>query len=277
MWGLSFTISRKSVCSVKERHFFSNGDGLMLCGVLSNPTGNTKTPMLTLCHGFTTSKDGRTYSRLETMLNQKGFSTFRFDFFGSGGCVKFDIKAWSEEKFEDITLSEAVNDVLMAIHFLKDSGYSRIGLMGSSFGGFASLIAASQMPRLTLLALKSPVSDYLGLLIARDQNIDIRRWKKTGSIPVMGSDGQSLKLNYSFYRDAKTIKSDEAIKQIKVPTLIVHGDNDQTVPLQQSIKCQHLIEDCRLEIIEGADHTYTQPRHFEKMLSLIVDFISKNS
>ena len=253
---------------MKNKFFFPSGKGIKLCGVLSNPTGDTKTPLITLCHGFTTSKDGRTYSRLETMLKQKGISTFRFDFFGHGE---------SGGKFEEITLSEAVNDVFKAIFFLKESGYSKIGLMGSSFGGFASLIAASQMPGLSLLALKSPVSDYLGLLIARDQKIDIRQWEKTGSIPVIGSDGQSLKLNYSFYLDAETIKSEDAIKKIKAPTLIVHGDKDETVPLQQSITCSHMLEDCRLEIIAGADHIYSQPPHFEKMLFLIVDFISKNS
>jgi alpha/beta superfamily hydrolase len=250
---------------VKDKLFFSNGEGFKLCGVISNPTENTKNLMITMCHGLTTSKDGRTYTRLESMLNKKGFSTFRFDFFGHGE---------SEGKFEDLTISEAVRDVHKAILFLRDSGYTKIGLMGSSFGGFASLIAASQLPELRLLALKSPVSDYLGLLIARDQNIDIQQWEKTGSTSVLSSDGRHLKLNYTFFKDAETIKSDDAIKRIKVPTQIVHGNKDKTVPLEQSTKCKQLIESCRLEIIEGADHTYTQPRHFEKMLSLIADFIT---
>jgi dipeptidyl aminopeptidase/acylaminoacyl peptidase len=252
---------------MKDKIYFSNDSGYKLCGVISNPTGNTKIPIITLCHGLTTSKDGRTCSRLEAMLNRKGMSTFRFDFFGHGE---------SEGEFEDITLSEAVKDVLEAIHVLKDSGYSKIGLMGSSFGGFASLIAASQLTDLILLALKSPVSDYLRLLMARDQDIDIPHWKQNGFISVKGSDGQSLKLNYPFFEDAETIKSGEAIKKIKIPTLIVHGDEDRTVPLKQSIQSARLLEDCRLEVIEGADHMYTQPRHFEKMLSLIVDFIIDN-
>jgi pimeloyl-ACP methyl ester carboxylesterase len=251
---------------VKDKFFFSNDKGFKLCGILSNPTENTTTLIITMCHGLTTSKDGRTYSRLEEILNRKGFSTFRFDFFGHGE---------SEGKFEDITLSEAVIDVLKAILFLKESGYSKIGLMGSSFGGFAALIAASQMPWLTLLVLKSPVSDYMGLLIAREQNIDIQLWQKTGFIPVRGSEGQSLKLNYSFYRDAETIKSDEAIKKIKIPTLIVHGDKDKIVPIRQSFECAQLIEGCRLEVVAGADHMYTKPQHFEKMLYLITEFISK--
>jgi dipeptidyl aminopeptidase/acylaminoacyl peptidase len=249
---------------MKDKFFFSNDSGFKLCGVLSNPAGNTKIPIITLCHGLSTSKDGRTYSRMEAMLNQKGISTFRFDFYGHGD---------SEGKFEDLTLSEAINNVHKAIHVLKNSGYEKIGLMGSSFGGFASLIAASELPELICLALKSPVSDYLGLLIAKGQEIDIPLWKDKGFIPVIGSNGQSLKLNYSFYRDAETIKSYDAIEKIKIPAMIVHGDKDKTVPLEQSLQCAQLMEDCRLEIIEGADHTYTQPRHFERMLSLILSFI----
>jgi len=249
---------------VKDKFLFSNGHGFKLCGVLSNPTGETKVPIIILCHGLSTSKDGRTCSRLETMLNQKGISTFRFDFYGHGE---------SEGTFEDITLSEAINDVHEAIHFLFNAGYEKLGLMGSSFGGFASLIAASELLELILLALKSPVSDYLGLLIARDQEIEIPLWKQKGFISVVGSDGKNLQLNYSFYKDAETIKSYDAIRKIKASAMIVHGDKDRTVPLEQSIHCAHLMEDCRLEIIQGADHTYTQPRHFERMLSLIEDFI----
>ncbi|GAH38486.1 unnamed protein product, partial [marine sediment metagenome] len=86
-----------------------------------------------LCHGFSTCKDSYTYVRLEEILNGKGISTFRFDFFAHGE---------SEGEFEDITISEAVDDILNAIRFLKESGYLKIGLVGSSFGGIASVIVA---------------------------------------------------------------------------------------------------------------------------------------
>jgi len=250
---------------MKDKFFFSNDKGMKLCGIISVPEASVKPPIITLCHGLSTSKDGRTYTRLESMMNRKGIATFRFDFFGHGE---------SEGKFEDITISEAVKNVIKAIQILKNSGYSKIGLIGSSFGGYASLIAASQRPDLILLALKSPVSDYLGLLIAKDQAIDIAHWKHDGFITLNGIEGQRLKLNYSFFQDAATIESYEAIKKIKTPTLIVHGDEDKTVPLEQSRECARMMEDCRLEVIKGADHTYTQPGHFEKMLTAIADFIT---
>ena len=202
--------------------------------------------------------------RLEERLNQKAFSTFRFDFFGHGE---------SAGELANITISEAKDDVLNAIRFVKDSGYERIGLMGSSFGGFASILAAGQSDDLYVLALKSPVSDYLGLLITRDHDIDIKTWRQKGFIFVEASDGQNVRLNYSFFADAEIIQGYALAGNIKAPTLIVHGDQDETVPLVQSQKAADFIPDCRLEIIEGADHTYSDPPHFEKMLDLISDFI----
>jgi len=249
---------------MKRKIFFQSSKGHKLCGILSDPSGDKHRPLIVLCHGFTTSKDGRTYVRLEEILNQKAFSTFRFDFFGHGE---------SAGEFADITISEAVDDVQNAIRFVKDSGYERIGLVGSSFGGFVSILTAGQSYDLFVLALKSPVSDYVGLLIARDHDIDVEAWRQEGYITVEGADGKNLRLNYSFFADAERIQSYAFAEKINAPTLIVHGDQDETVPLAQSQKAADLIPNCRLEVIEGADHTYSYPQHFKRMLDLISDFV----
>lgn len=249
---------------MKRKINFQSSKGHNLCGILSNPTGDKSRPLIVLCHGFSTSKDGRTYVRLEEILNAKNFSTLRFDFFGHGE---------SAGQFAEITVSEAVDDARSAVGFVEESGYGRIGLMGSSFGGFASILTAGQSEDLFVLALKSPVSDYLGLLIARDHDVDIQAWRQNGHIPVESSDGKHLNLNYSFYEDAERMRGYAVAPRIKAPTLIVHGDQDETVPLEQSRKLDACIPDCRLEIIEGADHVYSDPAHFERMLGLISDFI----
>ncbi|MCK4556183.1 MAG: alpha/beta fold hydrolase [Candidatus Aminicenantes bacterium] len=253
---------------MKEKIHFENSQGTKLCGILSNPTDDTTKHMIILCHGFSTGKDGRTYMRLEEILNEKGISTFRFDFFGHGE---------SEGKFEEITTSEAVDDVLKAIKFIKGLDYKRIGLVGSSFGGMASIFAASQSDDLYILTLKSPVSDYKSMSETRRSEQELEDWKDIGFLEVEGPDREMRRLNYSFYEDAEKVDAYKAAKQIKVPTLIVHGDADETVPIEQSIRTASLIENCHLEIIEGCDHTYSQPEHFEKLLDLISEFIFKNS
>ena len=249
---------------MKQKLYFPSSKGHELCGILSDPSGNKQQPLIVLCHGFSTSKDGRTCVGLERLLNRKDFSTFRFDFFGHGE---------SAGDFAEITISEAVDDVKSAIRLMKKFGYGRIGLVGSSFGGFASILAAGQSDDLFALALKSPVSDYLGLLIARDRSLDIEAWKKKGFIMVEASDGNKRRLNYSFFADAEGKQGYILAEKIKSPTLIVHGDQDETVPLDQSLKAAEIIPDCRLEIIKGADHVYSDPEYFETMLGLISDFL----
>ncbi|MFQ5474432.1 MAG: alpha/beta hydrolase family protein [Candidatus Nanoarchaeia archaeon] len=251
-----------------EKLFFRNSKGDSICGVLSNPTGTIGEPVVILCHGFSTSKEGGTYIVLEGLLNVKDISTFRFDFYGHGE---------SDGKFKDITISEAVDDILNAIRFLKSKGYKKIGLMGSSFGGMAGILAVPRTDDLFVLALKSPVSDYLGKLIAQKSREEIRSWRKKGFIYYRKSDGRKLKLNYSFFEDSETLRGYESAKKIKIPTLIVHGDADDSVPVEQSRKTASLIEGCRLEVMRGADHQYSNPEHKERLLRLITEFIIDKS
>lgn len=253
---------------MKEKLFFKNKKGNKLCGILSNPTSSKEKPIIILCHGFSTSKNSHTYVRLQEILNSHEISTFRFDFFGHGE---------SEGNFEDVTISEAVNDILNAIKFLKKLGYSKIGLMGGSFGGLAGIMAASKTNDLFILALKSPVSDYEEKERVTKTKEELEEWEKKGYTYYISGEGKKLKLNYTFFEDFKNNNGYEAAKKIKIPTLIVHGDRDESVPIKQSKKTASLIENCKLEIIKGADHRYSRPRDFEKMLDLISKFIIKNS
>jgi len=78
---------------VKKKVFFQNSKGNRLCGILSDPTEDRHLPIMVLCHGFSTSKGGRTYVRLEKIFNLKKYSTFRFDFFGHGES-EGDLRLW---------------------------------------------------------------------------------------------------------------------------------------------------------------------------------------
>ena len=252
---------------MKEKIDFKNSTGTRLHGILSDPHPGSSNPVIILCHGFSTNKDGRTNTRLEETFNTNGLATFRFDFYGHGE---------SGGRLEDITISEAVDDVLQAIKFVQHSECRKIGLVGSSFGGMASILAASERLDLSVLALKSPVSDYMDRLIFQDHKKKIEEWKEKGFIQITGAAGQNLRLNHSFYMDAQRIRGNEAAAKIFIPTVIVHGDQAGTVPGGQSIRISKLIKNCRLEIIHGANHVYSQPSHFEKMLDLISGFVLKH-
>jgi len=254
---------------MQEKVYFKNSKGDKICGVLSSPTDDISKPIIILCHGFSTSKDNSTNTHLERILNKSNISTFRFDFFGHGE---------SEGLFEDITTSEAVDDILNAIKYLISKSYSKIALVGSSFGGIASIMAASRTDDLFALALKAPVSDYKECDIEAEGEDFIQEWKEKGYRHYIGSKGDKHKLNYAFFEDYDNHNNGyEAAKKIKIPTLIVHGDADIDVPIEQSRKTATIIKNCRLEELKNCTHRFDNPGEFEKMLDLIASFIIKQS
>lgn len=251
-----------------EKFYFKNSKGDKLCGVLSNPTGNKNRPIVIMAHSFSTSKDSGTYVSLASNLETHDISSFRIDFYGHGE---------SEGKFEDITVSEAVDDILQAIKFLKNKGYKKIGLMGGSFGGIASIMAASKSKDLYLLVLKSPVSNYFDKEMETKSKEELEEWNKKGYRYYTSGDGRKSKLNYCFFEDFKNNNGYKAAPKIKIPTLIVHGDEDETVPYKQSVKTTKLIPNCKLYTVKGANHHYDGKGLKEEALVMMTKFIVTNS
>lgn len=221
-----------------------------ISGVLSGPAGRG----VVLCHGLISTKDSKTSLFLEKLLNEAGIMTLRFDFYGHGA---------SGGAFEDLTSSIGVENTLCALDFLKAQGCTKIGIMGSSFGGFVAIQAAARSDILAL-ALKCPVSDWSNVTMA----VDITLWKKKGIIDVFHKP-----LKYGFYEDGVKVDVRKIAPNIHAPTLIVHGSADPLVPLTQSQNlATHLPRSLLLEI-DGADHQFSNEEDYTHMVQSIADFL----
>jgi len=243
---------------MEEKIFFANQKGIMLSGILTRPGKSLTSSIMILCHGFASSKNNTTYSVLAPKLMNAGIASFRFDFFGHGE---------SEGDFADLTVSQSINDILAAIDFIKKKGYEKIGLMGSSFGGLSSIIAASKTNLLKFLVLKAPVSNYLELYKNKDINV-IKKWEKNKYRTVEGK-----KLKYDFYLDSINNIGYKAAEKIHIPVLIIHGNLDKDVPVEQSINLSKIIDDCALEIVINANHSFSQQSHFRQMINSSLKYI----
>lgn len=247
---------------------FKNSKGDMLVGIVNNPSQGKNRPIIVLAHGLRSSKESGTYTTLSEKLAEKNISSFRFDFYGHGE---------SEGKFENVTFTEAIDDLEKAIEYLKTLGYTKIGVMGSSFGGLASLIVASKRDDLILLALKSPVSNYSEKEEGTKEKEKLKKWKEKGYRYYEDENVGKVKLNYSFYKDAQKYNAYNVAPDIKAPTLIVHGDKDEVVPYEQSVKTCKLIPNCRLVTVEDGDHRYSNPKDKEEMWHEMADFIEEKT
>lgn len=199
------------------------------------------------------------------MLTGHGIATFRFDFFG---------QAESEGPFDQITITLAIEQAATAIDLMRQRGFRRIGLMGSSFGGLVSILTAAQWTDLDCLALKCPVVDFAEELRLEFGDDGIAQWKATDTIPDILGGPDRVKLRYAFYEDCLRQIAYDPARSITAPTVIVQGDQDEHVPLHQS---RQLYEALRvkkhLEMVPGADHQFTKGADFTCMTQVIADWL----
>lgn len=254
------------ILKMEEKVYFKNSKGDKLCGILVNSSGDKSKPIIIIVHGFSSHKNKPKFVKLAKILFDLEISSFRFDVYGHGE---------SGGIFENVTITEAIDDILKSIEFLKKQGYQKIGLVGSSFGGLSSMIASSRTNELYVLALISPVSDYEEVEEKLRTKEELRSWNENGYMDFKDG-GKKVRLKYSFFEDSKKNIAYNFVPKISVPTMIVHGDNDKTVPINQSIKTSKLIPDCKLVIIKGAGHDYSESEQAQ-MLKVISDFIIEKS
>ena len=134
---------------METKLLFNNSRGDQLVGILNKKSSKD---IVILCHGFTSDKNSAKNIEITKRLND--VSTFRFDFYAHGE---------SDGALENITVSEGIDDILSAINYLKKLKYKNIGLLGSSYGGLCSIMAAAKAVKtddIQYLILVAPVSDW---------------------------------------------------------------------------------------------------------------------
>lgn len=249
---------------MEDRFSFRDPHGHRVASILTGPKGGSD-KVAVLCHGFFSSKTSSTNNTLTRMLIDQGIATFRFDFFGQGD---------SEGPFDRLTVTVAVDQAIAAIALMRQKGFQRIGLMGSSFGGLVSILTASRRTDLACLALKCPVVDFAEELRVEFGEGGMTEWKATDTIPNLMGGGERIKLRYAFYDDCLRQIAYDPARSITAPTVIVQGDQDEHVPLHQSRRLYEALRVKKhLELVPGADHQFTKGEDFNRMTKVIADWL----
>jgi dipeptidyl aminopeptidase/acylaminoacyl peptidase len=125
----------------------------------------------------------------------------------------------------------------------------RIGIRGHSYGGYMTMWAETQTQRFTAAVAGAGLSDWLSYYGLND----IDEWM----IPFFGA---------SVYDDpAVYAKSDPMhfVKDVKTPTLILVGDRDGEVPMEQSVEWWHalaaLSTPTELVVYPNEGHAFVKP------------------
>jgi len=219
-------------------------------------------PVVLLCHGLLSSRESATNRALADRFFAQGIATLRFDFVGHGSSAN------PSDPLAPFTLTACLEQVKGAISCLKAEGATQVGIVGSSFGGLVALLTAARHPEMVAVGLKCPVVDYPPLWQARLGKGGIRHWRESGRLVFATHTGRAS-LPYQFYQD---ILSQDALQAttISAPVFIIHGDADEDVPVEQSRELFRGLRSPKdLVVLPGADHEFSKPEDFARMIDLL--------
>jgi pimeloyl-ACP methyl ester carboxylesterase len=73
---------------------------------------------------------------------------------------------------------------------------------------------------------------------------------------------------YQFYEDFNKNKErlniENATRKLKIPQLIIHGDNDTSVSIKEAEKLHNWNPDSQFETIQGANHVFNTSHPWQK-------------
>jgi putative redox protein len=233
---------------------FANHRREKLAGTLHVPVESSPYGII-LGHCFTCSRHTSILQSICRELEDRRFMVLRFDFSGNGQ---------SEGSFPDSTISKQIIEMNTAADFLMDKGISWIGLAGHSVGGTVALLAAPRIDAAravcTLAATASLPDKAQFLADSERQQLEISK-----SVHFT-SRGRSLELTVDFFQDASQYTLADTLPSLSQPLLIVHGDGDEIVPVEEAHRLR-AFRPARTElaIVSGADHMFGQEPHRQQV------------
>ena len=198
----------------------------------------------------------------ETM-RKNGIATLRVDMYGHGK---------SGGRFEDHTLYKWLTNGIDVIDYIRTLDFvTDIYLCGHSQGGLTAALVGGMAP------------DLIKGLVLRAPAFMIPRGAREGCllgfhfdplhVPDAVEVAEGVTLGGNYIRTAQTLHVEEAMDRFSGPVLLMHGDQDDVVPPEDSIAASARYRNASLCMIPGETHHYD--RFPETMETSIRDWLSK--
>ncbi|MBD2195633.1 MULTISPECIES: YqiA/YcfP family alpha/beta fold hydrolase [Calothrix] len=131
--------------------------------------------------------------------------------------------------FSHLTITRQIAQVLA--EFPRDS--QPLTLIGSSLGGLTAAHIGQKSLQVQRLVLLAPAFGFLSHWLAKLGEEKIQRWQQEKYLPVYHyKEGRELPLHYDFLIDAAQYQ-ENGLKR-PIPTLILHGTEDEVIPISAS-------------------------------------------
>jgi uncharacterized protein len=221
---------------------------LKVRGILAIPDKPVRHPCMVLSHGLISSKDSSKSVALADAFYAAGVASCRFDYHGCGE---------SEGDLKDTTLTIRLRNLQTVVQYVRGHELldpQIIGLLGSSFGGSTTLLHAAHDKTLRC-----------AIMLATPHRLEKR------------PDDEMDQIGFThIYEDFSRYDLLSEARKVS-HGLVIHGDNDETVPWEEGIAIYRNLSDPRhFELIKGGDHVFSVPADRDRVIQLSVDWFKRS-
>lgn len=237
--------------------------GLELVRYLARPAGRTEPlPGLILCHGFPVGpldarRSAGTFPELiDRIANDLGWVAMTFTFRGCG------------QSQGDFSLQGWVDDLRAAIdHLIAEAQPTGLWLVGTNTGGSIAVCVAADDPRILGCALLGARADF------DDWAAHPRRFlehaREIGAVRNPGFPPAFDEWSRELHRFRPL---DAARRFAPRPMLVMHGDDDDGVPVSDARQLAGAHGSAELRVLAGAGHRL---RHDPRAVALLMGWLDR--
>lgn len=234
---------------------------------------NTPKPVVIFCHGYKGFKDWGAWNLMAKAFAEAGFFFVKFNFSHNGGTASQPIDFPDLEAFGNNNYTKELDDLETVIDWIcsntkfeNEVDLSNISLIGHSRAGGIVTIKSEEDNRIKKIISLAGVSSF-GKRTSTTG--DLEQWKKDGVKYVLnGRTKQQMPHYYQFHEDfivnEERLNIKRAVSNLEIPYLIIHGDADTSVLIEEAYALHNWNSNSCLEIIKGANHVFGAHHPWEK-------------
>ena len=260
--------------------------------VFYNETHQPKKVVI-FCHGYKGFKDWGAWNLMAEAFANAGFFFIKFNFSHNGGTLEQpidfpDLEAFGKNNYtkELDDLASVIDWIFNAKEYKNEVDLQQVYLIGHSRAGGIVLLKSNEDSRIKKVITLASVCDF-GKRTATIGDLD--QWKKEGvKYVVNGRTKQNMPHFYQFYenfiQNKERLDIKKATEQLAIPHLLIHGDSDTSVLIDEAENLQLWNQNADYKIIKNADHVFNvkhpwkqkdMSKEMEVVVELCRNFIRK--
>ena len=243
---------------------FASFDGLEVPYFMMKPNGDGPFPTIFVIHGGPEGQSRSGFSNRLQLLYSMGYMIIIPNIRGSNGYGRKYLA------LDDIELRlDSIKDINeLAQHVIMNNDYvdgNKLIIYGGSYGGFAVLSAMVEYPDTFQIGIDIVgISNFVTFL---ENTADWRRRLREVEYGFLERDREFL----------ESISPSNKIENVKSPILIIQGDNDERVPLSESIQMYEKLKEqnipTQLLRFEDEGHGVIKRKNVIKQYKIIFEFL----